>query len=54
MKLSELIERLEEIESDSAEGDPDVLISIGDLTAVAGGVEYSPENAAFEEYIKIS
>lgn len=53
MTLCELIDKLEQID-DQIDGDPDVLISIGGLTAVAGNVEYSPENAAFNEYVKIS
>ena len=53
MKLSELIDRLDDIE-EQTEGDPDVLISVGSITVHIASVKYSPENAAFDEYVKIS
>ena len=51
--LCELIIKLEQID-DQIEGDPDVLIDIEGYTVRAEAVEYSPENAAFGEYVKIS
>lgn len=53
MTLCELIDKLEQI-GDQIDGDPDVLIDVEGYTVHAEAVEYSPENAAFGEYIKIS
>ena len=52
MKLSELIDRLEEIEENTS-FDPDVFILIGGVSAQATGIEYFPESPVNYEAVRI-